>query len=444
MGTHYSITGTVRKCPACGEDFRGYMNDAYGKICPTCRNDFGINDAKDAQTLIDALDTLPEEGRKQAAQIARNSRKTGRSRSAEVRVLPAPKIDKTAVAAAIRSQTSYGLTTPLPEHMEHPTSYVIAKNGLFEIRDTDIARITLSMVSIDGGDGKATLKHREVVGLEDEMHEGVELKLPRIPYDMLCQTVAFFRGVCGEAKGSSEAIVRIWWNVAEKRYEIRVPEGDQRVSGASVHHVDNFDLGGERDEHGVPKYLLVMDIHSHGSTMDAFWSGVDDGDERKAPEGRMFGVIGRVMQPMPTWRWRMRTREGFISLGITEVFSFENVEAVPFVVKMDVILSVASAPEACKDGQLSLRCPVDPFKDAVFPKEWLNQVKTSGGWSGGTGHHGGFRGRVADGNVGGRNDGLRRMFIYIRSKTNRLEEFEVSDGTMKATGKYVEVGPTLH
>ena len=136
----------------------------------------------------------------------------------------------------------------------------------------------------------------------------------------------------------------------------------------------------------------------------------------------------------------MRTREGFIDLGITEVFSFEHVEPVPFVVKMDVILSVASAPEACKDGQLSLRCPVDPFKDGTFPKEWLAQVRTAG-WSGGASHHQGFRRQDggSDGHVG---DGrLMRMFIYIKSATNRLEEFECSEGQMKATGKYLDVKP---
>ena len=38
----------------------------------------------------------------------------------------------------------------------------------------------------------------------------------------------------------------------------------------------------------------------------------------------MFGVIGKVDQAIPDWKWRMRTREGFIDLQVADVFALEN------------------------------------------------------------------------------------------------------------------------
>lgn len=418
--------GTTKKCPACGDEFRGFIQGSIGAVCPTCRRDFGINTDKDAQELIAIFDDLPKEGRDQAIQLAKASRKqkSGREQAA----LPAPKVDPLKVAEAVRTMTTYGLTTPLPEQLPTQTNYVVAKNGLFEVRENAIARILF--------------QPKEILGLTEELTTGVTLRIPMIPYEMLTQTVAFFRAVCAEAKGSSEAIVRIWWNQQEKAYEIRVPDGDQQVSGGSVRHFDTYDLDDARDAEGRSIRIHVMDIHSHGSSMNAFWSGVDDSDERKAPEGRMFGVIGKVLQPLPEWKWRMRTREGFIDLNVADIFDMKSVPIVPFTVSMDVILRVASTPDAVKDGMLTLKCPVNPFEGGTFPQEWMEHVKM--GWQGGAGRQWGFRGRHGGG-MDGVDLGSRSMsqYIYIKDKSGRLEEFEYDGTVTKSTGHYLELGKII-
>ncbi len=419
--------GTTTTCPACDMEFRAYTKSVYTSICPICRNDFGIRTPDDAQALIDMLDKMPRDDRAQMRAATKAGGKCILPLQGGQRVLPAPKPDPARVAAGIRSLTAYGLTTPLPESMPQLTSYVIAKNGLFEVRDTSIARICLPFWPADSKE-----KPRDVLGLTDELHAGVQLKIPLIPYDFLTQTVAFFRNVCDEAKGSSEAIVRIWWNIPEARYEIRVPEGDQQVSGGSVRHNDDFNLDDMRDAEGRSIWLHVADIHSHGSSMAAFWSSTDDCDERKAPEGRMFGVLGKVAQPMPDWKWRMRTREGFIELNVVDVFDLANVPVVPFTVTMENILRVAAQPDAVKDGWLSLKCPVDPFKDAIFPQAWMQQVRLSSGY----GHQAPFRGGC--GRVSG--ERLVGQYIYVKDSKGRLEEFEYDGSVSKPTGHYLELG----
>lgn len=426
--------GSERKCPSCGELFRGFTSGATGKFCFPCRGDFGLITDKDAEELMVALDAVPQAGRTEMRQMAKNKR----SRGYRVTHVPAPKADPAVVACAIRAMTDYGLTVPLPERINNPTAYAIAKNGLFEVRDTDIARIILPVAAAP----KDGTNHRAVSGLTEELQAGVTLRLPKIPFEMLAQTVAFFRGVCKEAKGSSEAIVRIWWDATERRYEIRVPEGEQQVSGASVRHFDNFNLDDERDENGVPRYIMVMDIHSHGSTMTAFWSGVDDGDERRCSEGRMFGVIGKCTQPIPEWKWRMRAREGFIEMNVADIFETRELAAIPFTVTMDVMLRAMSHTDGSKDGQVRLLCPVDPFIDVTFPDAWMTQVQHAG--RGSSSHHGqDFRVHGSVARHGSHGDGTRLStaghFIYIRNGDGKLEEFEIDPvAGMRTTGKFLD------
>lgn len=415
----FNPIGTERICPGCNDTHRVFHESPLTSFCPQCRNDFSLQNNNDAEMLLGMLDSVPSDHLGEV----RNNAKSGKR---GMTVLPAsasssapekPKIDPQVVANAVRMMTGYGITTPLPANLDHPTNYVIAKNGLFEVRDTDIARIIF--------------QPKEVVGLMHELKPGIELKLPRLPYDILTQTVAFFRQVCIREKGSCEAFLRVWWNLAEKKYEVIVPE--QRVSGGSVQHTDTTDRDVERDAQGQLKRLLVMDIHSHGSSMNAFWSGIDDADERKAPEGRMFGVIGKVAQPMPDWRWRMRTREGFVDLNVADVFDFTGGESmrIPFTVSLETVMRQA-AQGGAQDGKIQLSCPVDPFAEATMPAEWMEQVKS--GWSGGSSS------AYGRGSGGASTMFPEKQFIYIRqAATGKLEEFEVDATSIRATGKSVDL-----
>ena len=159
----------------------------------------------------------------------------------------------------------------------------------------------------------------------------------------------------------------------------------------------------------------------------------------------MFGVIGKVSQPLPEWRWRMRTREGFIDLKVTDVFEIRAEDTIPFTVSWDVIMEATTAKEGLSpDGRIRLLCPVDPFKDTTCPPEWHEKVKNT--WGGGrigmgSGHWGGRGGSQGD------NQGhALPLYIYVLNpKENVLEEFLVDGNSPsvlpKPTGKRVTLKP---
>lgn len=413
-------------CPVCSETYSRIKDDPFFAVCYTCRTDFGCQTAvQTAELLSWVKDIKPEERR--ALTMGKGRHRWGGAQGHQSHGgYKAPVVDKEKVAAGVRALTAYGLTLPLDEPLSLPTNYVLAQNGLFEVRHSDVADIILHL----------SPKDTAILGLTEKLTPGVVLNIPKVPFVMLAQTTAFFRGVM-KRFNNAEAIVRIWWNVPEKRYEIRVPDGGQRVAGASVHHNDTFDLADERDPvTGASKYLHVMDIHSHNN-MSGFWSGTDDNDERKAPEGRMFGVFGKANQTIPDWKWRMRAREGFIEMKVSDIFEIPSVK-IDFTSAMNLSdLMVAPTVTA------TMTCNHDPFETAECPEEWYATVnQNSGVQQHNTGFNMmGFRGRAWSGHMGaseGRVSApLIPSFIFVQvesSEGKSLEEFEVLGDTTKPTG----------
>ena len=96
------------------------------------------------------------------------------------------------------------------------------------------------------------------------------------------QIIAFFRAFMTD-HGENEAFAQIYWDKAEKRFFAYVPK--QSVCKEEV----------EADLHDCPyddeeRYLCYADIHSHNS-MDAFFSGKDDQDERSTG---LYLVLGKL------------------------------------------------------------------------------------------------------------------------------------------------------
>lgn len=331
----------------------------------------------------------------------------------------APKPDPVKVAQGVRTQCDYAVMPADGGEMPTPRkaiTYYCAKNGLFEVRHSEVATIIA--------------RPKEVLGVSQELKEGVRLNLPKIPFLFLQQTVAFFRGVEKKRNSSSEAIVQIWWDNEEKRHQIHVPE--QQVGGASVHHNSTFD----QDNSG--RYIHFADIHSHTSTMSAFWSGTDNADERRVCGERVFGVIGKINQPIPDWKWRLGTRGGFIDMNITDVVEMPT-EDFRFNISASELYRCINDPNTFKDGRVSLWCPVSPFDaDVAVPDEWYSNVK---GHSVGGGHHGSVYGYS---NRGGyiqqtRFPAMMRGMLYIDG-----EEFEVDGNSVRRTGnKLVKKGEAL-
>lgn len=205
--------------------------------------------------------------------------------------------------------SSFHMTLEEALASDKSTRYVMAKDGVMQVQTNEI--------------GLFILKPDHVAGAE-KIEESFRLNLPKkIPYQMFLQTLSFFRGVCEKVNGA-EAALQIFWDRTKEEYFVHVPE--QTVGSASV----NFD----RDRDLEAEHLLVMDIHSH-NTMGAFWSATDDGDEK---ETRLFGVLGRITQSEPEYKFRACSGGTTMDLDLFDVF--EN-----------------------------------PFADVDVPKEWYDKVE---------------------------------------------------------------------
>lgn len=417
----------MRSCVGCGVRFQYWGKSDYAQFCYDCRSELGIKTDADAKQILEIIERVPvSEWEKQQAEsiVLRTKRQPvwqqpapqGQTKALQ-RTGPPP--DPMKVAAAIRSQVQYGLTTEDDLTTLRATAYVLAKNGLFEVRRAETVDIVVQQ------------SDKPVIGLVKELQSGVTWNIPKMPYAFLQQTVALFRETCVRKGGSNEAFVRIWWNVTEKTYSIQVPQ--QHVSGGGVQHTDTF------DQMPSGEWVAVADIHSHGSGMGAFFSGVDDHDERQAPEGRVCGVIGKVNQPLPEWKWRLRTREGFIDLSVTDCFNFAVVTgaALPFTVTLKNLFDSASESTNVKDGQVRLFCPVDPFHDATCPEEWHTCIGTRP-------HQGGLHVSHAGGGTASQHayPDNRVQYVFIRDG-NTLVEWEVQGTTRKTTGKTFSLVPSV-
>lgn len=127
----------------------------------------------------------------------------------------------------------------------------------------------------------------------------------KIPYEKLQEIVQFFKDVMNIKKAEQEAMAHILWNETEG-YHIGIP--DQTVSKASVRY--DFDHIKQGD-------IIVLDIHSH-NTMSAFFSGTDDGDDKK---GIYYsGVVGKLDNDKPDFKWRFNLNNVKREAKLEEIF----------------------------------------------------------------------------------------------------------------------------
>jgi len=98
-----------------------------------------------------------------------------------------------------------------------------------------------------------------------ELKPGMSWNLPKLPFQILQETVTFFTEVYKEH--SSESCVMLYYNFKTKKFKIGIPE--QEVSATTIDYKD------------VPVYKgfdMIGSIHCHGS-MSAFHSETDNDDE---------------------------------------------------------------------------------------------------------------------------------------------------------------------
>lgn len=135
-----------------------------------------------------------------------------------------------------------------------------------------------------------------------EVRAGFSPALPKIPAELMGQIIAFFRAFMTD-HGENEAFAQIYWDKAEKRFFAYVPK--QSVCKDEV----------EADLHDCPyddeeRYLCYADIHSHNS-MDAFFSGKDDQDERSTG---LYLVMGKLDKFYPDVKARIFCGDSFVSI----------------------------------------------------------------------------------------------------------------------------------
>lgn len=159
----------------------------------------------------------------------------------------------------------------------------------------------------------------------------------KIPGHLLDEIVDFFKAVMTVKKAENEAMAHVLWNEKDKDsldkgYRIAIP--NQTVSKASVRY---------EHDHIEKNDIITLDIHSH-NTMGAFFSGTDDGDDKK---GIFFsGVAGYLNHREPDFKWRLNINETKIDAEVDDIF--------------DVVK-----------------------KEVKVPEEWLERVSTSSSTSGG-------------------------------------------------------------
>ena len=194
-------------CVGCKTPYLTALEEPLKSFCPHCRGEYGIRDDKDAEDVLQMIDlgicTQEPKGWWGKRSHPHKDGKTGR-------FLPAVKADPVIVAEGLRAMTDHRVA-PVAQ-FEKPITYVTCKNGLFEVRHSDLATIYK----------KAT----DVLGILEEGKEGMVLNIPKLPLDILKKVVVFFRGVCERQKGSSEALVQVWWDLQEKVHTMHVPEQD--------------------------------------------------------------------------------------------------------------------------------------------------------------------------------------------------------------------------
>lgn len=256
-----------------------------------------------------------------------------------------------------------------------PITYVMGAEGVMQIRKLPfgllIEKATQFLVP------PPTPRHA--------IPQGLRLGVPKVPWELYCRIVAFFREVY--KVHNSEVLIQLFYDPEDNAWIPHVPE--QHVSGGSVKHnglANNQTTLATGGVEGDPNLIHAIDIHSH-CDFGAFFSGTDDADEKRAT--RMYGVIGNLKNALPSTNWRMWTGYEFKDLAIDEIINLPT-GSVPAEVSVASLLRI-------KTGSANMRFSIDlpdqnPFDQITdFPDHWMKAVKALkvtviGG--GGVGHSG--------------------------------------------------------
>lgn len=179
-----------------------------------------------------------------------------------------------------------------------PVNLLAARDGYYEIRQNVM--------------GVFVKKVEEVEELPF-CREGFRFLLPKIPYELLEQILSFFR-YYAEREKPVEAFAQILWDTKTKQYFIHIPP--QKVGTAWVDTDWDSHMFEEMTESGEPRYIAVLQIHSHHH-MEAVFSKTDDACEKAT---MLYVVVGRLNEFFPTLNVRAGIGGRYITVDPAQVF----------------------------------------------------------------------------------------------------------------------------
>ena len=192
--------------------------------------------------------------------------------------------------AVLPSYKDFCLTTQDAELSEKPIVLLPSKDGrIFELRRTEIGEFSAPVNKV-----------KEFA----ELTPYFKLSLPKIPAEILRQTLSFFKRLSDLY--SFEALVHILYDTERREYTVKVPK--QKIGHSYLESIT---------ESEYPEHLIhVMDIHSH-NIMSAVFSETDDKDETAT---RLYAVAGRFDRVFPELTVRASCGGKFISIDPSDIF----------------------------------------------------------------------------------------------------------------------------
>lgn len=183
-------------------------------------------------------------------------------------------------------------------------SYVASSDGnIYEVRDSAIGRMVAKPPSIP------TL---------DELKEGFQFKLPKVPVRLLHQTYSLFKYFNDLA--DVEVMLQLFFDKDTNNYFLECPY--QTVSKVKVNSTEDPSFLGRNSL----RYIQVAQMHSHNS-MSAYFSETDDRDEKAF---MIYGVLGLLHTEQPTCRFRVKANDTSLYINIDQIFDGTNLKIADF------------------------------------------------------------------------------------------------------------------
>jgi hypothetical protein len=257
-----------------------------------------------------------------------------------------------------------------PEAYDKPTNIVVAGNGIFRVVKTPVALFKSKISDIPAGS--------KIPGLQD-MTEGPELLIPKIPLKYLIMVLTFYKDV--HAKDKTEASALFFWNHNEeelpKKYtdntEVKglIEDGQlviycpqQKNSGTLSQFGDDGMVNYLR-EHCTP----LCETHSH-HTMDAFWSGTDDANENMT---QFYGVWGKINDEQPKFLFRWVCGDKKVNIDASVLFDIPQVE-----IKTTTVTTFpVEDMEPVVLEQVKHETFKGPWQRIEAPEDWMGQHSKS-------------------------------------------------------------------